>query len=553
MGIRQCIMIWLFCWSVVTGQGLEAYSVHLPPKISLQIPEEVSVEGRDIPLYIIVDHMARSDVAIDSFLLDDKKLKVEAQQEEKIAPEGLYKEKDEEALIVNRYRAILPKRPSGIYNIGPVTVLVGGVRYSSDIITLAVQAATVSKAFRLEEEVDAPPKIFPGQTVTFEYRIFFQGSMQILREDLPLMSVQGFLTSNAPTVSTKSADKEFVQVITQTSRAVTPGAYESGVSTIEGMRMQGSSVLIPPLYRAQAPSKTITVLPFPDAQRPRAFDGALGAFVWRVVAANANKAMVGEPLRVEYRVSGRGELSTVRFPSFSSLPGLTDSFWTDASPPIGEEIEGTKTFVLAVRPKRIGPVEVPGFFFVSFDPYSEQYLTSTVPPVKLMVGGSKEAEAELAKNLPVANHDLAPPFELNGSSVSEPYLSPVWLVIGAFGCVGIGLIQLALYRYFKRQGEKKLTSRDLFYRAVMSRSKREKGLQLLEQAFYAQLYEKGLTSSLVDTPEAIPGEGIAAEARTLLQLIDRQLYMTGETRINLQEIYDEASSLYYRIKNISHE
>ena len=86
-----------------------------------------------------------------------------------------------------------------------------------------MQAATVSKAFRLEEEVDAPPKIFPGQTVTFEYRIFFQGSMQILREDLPLMSVQGFLTSNAPTVSTKSADKEFVQVITQTSRAVTPG------------------------------------------------------------------------------------------------------------------------------------------------------------------------------------------------------------------------------------------------------------------------------------------------------------------------------------------
>ena len=40
--------------------------------------------------------------------------------------------------------------------------------------------------------------------------------------------------------------------------------------------MQGSSVLVPPLYRAQAPSKTITVLPFPDDNALVPLTGLLG-------------------------------------------------------------------------------------------------------------------------------------------------------------------------------------------------------------------------------------------------------------------------------------
>jgi hypothetical protein len=548
------LIAWFLLLSTALSLSIDAYSVHLPPKISLSIPDGVCVEGREIPLYIVVDHMPQDEADVHSFLLNDSPLQVVPQQEERVAPKELFKESDQNVLMVNRYRATLPKKTAGVYNIGPVTAIIGGARYSSDIITVHVQAAISSKEFRLETKIEVPPKIFPGQQVTFEYRIFFQGAMQLLREDLPMLNVQGFITSSSPQVSTEQTDHGFVQVIKQQAKAVTPGTYEIGVSIIEGMRMegtQGSAALIPPLYRSEAPSKPITILPFPEAQKPSSFDGALGSFVWRTSLLSDENAVVGEPVRVEYRVSGRGELGTVHFPSFDRLSGLIDSFWTDATPPVGEQAGGTKTFVLVVRPKRIGPVEIPGFFFTSFDPYSGQYLTASVPPIKLAVEGSKELKGEPVSLASGPEPILAPPFEIDSSTAAVRYVSPVWIGITLVSAIVIGTLQYMAFKRIKSRTEKKMTSKDLFYRAVMNRSNREKGLQLLRQAFYTQLYEMGLTPAIVDSPEAIPGEGLAAEVKALLQQIERQLYKVGEPKESLQEIYDEASSLYYRMKHLN--
>ena len=84
----------------------------------------------------------------------------------------------------------------------------------------------------------------------------------------------------------------------------------------------------------------------------------------------------------------------------------------------------------------------------------------------------------------------------------------------------------------------------------MNRSSREKGLGLLRQALYVRLFELGLTPTTLDTPEAIVGEGVAAEVKTLIQQIDRQLYRKDEATSSIQEIYDEASALQYRMKQM---
>ena len=530
------------------------FTVNIPPKISLQIPDGEAVEGRQIRLTIVVDHSADEKTDPTSFLLDKKALPVELIQQETVSPEGLPSAPGDKDLVVDRYRAVLPPRPPGIYSLGPVTVTVGEFPYTSNSVTLNVRAAVTSDTFRLTTKVNAPPNIYPGQVVDFQYQIFFVGSMQLLREDLPLLTVPGFVTTGSPSIITEGTEGGNIQTITQQARATTPGTTEVGPSVIEGMAVDASSGtprLVSPLYRALAPSFTVVIKPFPSEEKPQTFDGALGAYVWRVETPNETKVNVGETTTIVYRVSGRGDLSTVRFPPFDQIPGLMNSFWTDANPPLGEEVDGTKRFVLPIRPKKVGPAEVPGFFFSSFDPYSQRYLTVTIPPVSLDVTGSAAQESAAAQKGSPPSEGISPPFELTAKSVQARHIPMLFVTIACGGAIILGIAQWLLIRAFRRRkGEQHVTSRDLFYKAVMNRSKKEKGLQLLKQALYMRLFELKLTPTLVDTPDSITGEGIVAEVKTLLQTIDQQLYRGGGATPTLEEIYSEASNLYYHLKNM---
>ena len=530
------------------------FTVNIPPKISLQISDGEAVEGRQIHLTIIIDHAADEKPDPSSFRIDKKPLSVELTQQETVSPEGLPPSPSDNNLVVDRYQACLPPKPAGICTIGPITVTIGKFPYTSNAITVHVRAAVVSDDFRLTAKVDAPPNIFPGQVVTFQYQIFFVGSMQLLREDLPLLTVPGFVTVGSPKIVTEGSGKGNVQTISQEARATTPGSTELDPSVIEGMAVDASSGtprLVAPLYRAQTPSLTVVIKPFPENEKPPTFDGALGSFVWRVETPNETKVNIGETVNIVYRVSGRGDLSTIRFPSLVQIPGLLDNFWTEANPPVGDEAGGTKRFVLSVRPKKTGPSEVPGFFFSSFDPYSQRYIIVTVPPVSLNVTGSaaKEPAAE-QKALP-PSEGMSPPFELTSISVHARRFPILFVLIACGGAIALGIAQWLLVRALrKRKSNQRITSRDLFYKAVMNRSKKEKGLQFLKEALYMRLFELGLTPTLVDTPDAIGGEGLVSEVKSLLQAIDQQLYRGGEAAASLEEIYSEASTLYYRLKNL---
>jgi hypothetical protein len=555
--MRMLYQLYVKLFAVILLLGIPCsaqFTVNVPPKISIQIPDGEAVEGRQTSLTIVIDHSAIEKVDISSFRLDKKPLTVELIQQETVSPEGLPPGPEGEELVVDRYRAVLPAKSSGIYTIGPITVTIGTFPYSSNTIALHVRAAVTSENFRLTAKIDAPPNIFPGQVVNFQYQIFFVGSMQLLREDLPLLNVPGFVTVGSPTMTTESSGQGNVQTITQQARATTPGSAEAGQSIIEGMAVDASSGtprLIPPLYRAKAPSLTVAIKPFPTEGRPTTFDGALGSFVWRVETQNGIKINVGESVDIAYCVSGRGDLSTVRFPTFDRIPGLIESFWTEGDPPAGEEVDGTKRFVLSIRPKKVGLAEIPGFFFSSFDPYSQQYVTVTVPPVSINVLGSATQETSVAQKKPTPSGGISAPFELSPTSVHTRTIPPLFIVIACGGALALGIAQWLLVRALRnRKGERPATSRDLFYKAVMNRSKRETGLQFLKQALYIRLFELNLTATLVDTPEAITGEGLVAEVRALLKTIDQQLYRGSEETSPLEEIYSEASALYYRLKHM---
>ena len=122
-----------------------------------------------------------------------------------------------------------------------MSATVGTFPYSSSTITLNVRAAVTSNDFRLNRKGRRSSESSPGQLVNFQYQIFFNGSMQLLREDLPLLNVQGFVALGSPTITTETSGQGSVQTITQAARATAPGTTETGPSLIEGMSVDASS------------------------------------------------------------------------------------------------------------------------------------------------------------------------------------------------------------------------------------------------------------------------------------------------------------------------
>ena len=521
--------------------GIDAV-LRLPPKISLSVPLETAVEGREIPLYITVDHMGDDAIDQSSFLLDGKALDVI------ILTNEAANKRFSNDLQTSRFKALLPAKSSGLYKIGPVSVKVGMSRFSSGSISIHVQQAVKSEALRLESDIKAPPHIYPGQEITFEYRIYFFGPLQLFREDLPLLNPPGFRTTTSPTITTKTVQDQYIQIISQTARAEKVGAISVGESVIEGMSITtvgGKPQPIPPLLRATAPPVNIEVLQFPQPI-PDEFQGSLGSFLWRPIV-DQTTVSVNEPISVQYIVSGRGDLSTVQFPPFSQIPDLQSSFWATDTPPLGEEKDGVKKFTLTLRPKYVGKQKIPGFTFCSFDPISQTFIKIPVSGVVITVEGKAEsAPFSGAEDITKTHFDLG-----NQKKESAPFSlkTILYLALGAIILIVIEMIVQKVLSSLKKKKPKRST--ELFYQAIMNRGKVQQSLQGLKEAFLLRLFEVRLIPSPVTSVEDLHGDGIVADVKHFLQSIDKQLYHKEKASVKLQDLYDEASFLYNRLKNIS--
>lgn len=524
----------------------------LPPKISLSIPQESAVEGRDIPLYITVVHAPRDTIDENSFMLEGMAYKVVSIQKERVAPEELFKGDEKDAIQVSRFRGMLPAKKPGLYTIGPVSVLINAIRYDSGSISLNVQGAVSSPVLRVEIKPFGESKIFPGQEITFEYRIYYQRPIKLTREELPLLRMNGFLNIGSPVVTTQETADGGAQTIVQRVRAQQPGTFRVKESVIEGFEVDtsgGESRIIPPLYRASVEGSELVVRPFPEEGRPPTYDGALGSYAWRVSSLDGTSVKVGQPVRIEYRVSGRGDLSSVRFPLLSQIVGLQDAFWTEALPPVGEEIDGTKRFTLVVRPKKTGSVEVPGFFVYSFDPVSEKYLTVAVSPVSLKVEGSKEAEVVPFGKESSLDGAFVPLHELTPATAQMQDVSVSFVVSLIVALVVIGIVEYFIKKFLQKE-KQTITSQKLFYEAVSTRSEGYESLKRLRMAFYRRLFEVGATKVIEEGPVHLADEGLVGEVKGFLKTLDEVLYRRDVPPEGVTSLFEEAKGLYQKLKRL---
>ena len=447
---------------------------------------------------------------------------------------------------------MLPGRKSGFYTIGPISFLMNRVRYESGSISIHVQGAVESPVLELQAKLVNGYKIFPGQEVSFEYRISYQKPIKLTREDLPLLRVDGFLNVGSPTITNEEASPGGVQVIVQKARAQHPGTFGVKESVIEGFEVdtsEGEPRIISPLYRAKAKAMQFTVRSFPEQGRPLYFDGALGSYVWRASSLDGVKVNVGQPLRIEYRVSGQGDISTVHFPTLNQITGLQDAFWTESLPPVGEDIDGVKRFILVVRPKLVGKVEVPGFFTYSFDPVSERYLTAAVTPLSLTVEGTQETEVSSRQAIHGAEAAFQPLHEISSETAQKQDIPVSMTTLFVLAFILAGFLEYFLSKHFAQQ-KRTLSSQKLFYEAISRRSEGYESLRLMQRAFYLRLFEVGMTKKVEEDPSSLADTALEGEAKGYLKSVDEALYHRDVAAEGFTVLFDEATGLYQKLKRL---
>lgn len=131
---------------------------------------------------------------------------------------------------------------------------------------------------------------------------------------------------------------------------------------------------------------TIKVKPLPEENRPLAFNNAVGAF--KITTDVAPKTVkIGEPITVNIKVRGQGNIKAINFPGLKDTPGFKsyEPEVKDKMSHVETALVGEKTLEKIYVPKWSGlhNIKTPDFTF--FDPYREKYVTIKGKSVEVKV------------------------------------------------------------------------------------------------------------------------------------------------------------------------
>ncbi|MCK4852256.1 MAG: BatD family protein, partial [Candidatus Omnitrophica bacterium] len=129
----------------------------------------------------------------------------------------------------------------------------------------------------------------------------------------------------------------------------------------------------------------MTILPFPEKDRPLDFRGAVGDFSMET-HCEPRKVRVGDPLTVRMIITGTGNMDTV------TAPEVKDGEDFKIYEPQVTKKERMKTYEQIIIPKTDEMKEIPGISFSFFDPRTGRYKTIEEPPLPVEVAARPESE-----------------------------------------------------------------------------------------------------------------------------------------------------------------
>lgn len=183
-----------------------------------------------------------------------------------------------------------------------------------------------------------------------------------------------------------------------------------GSSLLSEMMGGGRRPASTAIGQAVGKPRTLVVKPFPLSGKPESFAGAVGDGFSIDVAADRTVVRVGDPIRLDITLRGRGNLENASLPPLSADGGLNpDHFRLPEGDVPGTMTDGAKEFDVSVRVSDESVGEIPALAYSWFDPTTETYHTARSKPIALRVMATQVISADdvVSKAAPSRQSDNA--------------------------------------------------------------------------------------------------------------------------------------------------
>jgi len=314
--------------------------------------------------------------------------------------------------------SVQPSQP-GTYSIPSVRTLVDGQALVSRPVTLQVaptdpQSPQAQPLFlTLEFPKDA---FYVGEATTATVSLFSRyASQRLLR--LPSLSVDGAIVgTNVPvaapqTVTTNNAVYRFERWQVPVTFVKTGNLRVSAENCEVGVQFRGQRSRDPfgfpslfgdietRRFTVSSQPVAVQVRPLPSENVPPEFTGAIGRFSLNAAISSTNVA-AGDPLTLTVRLSGLGNLESLRWSAPSNWAGLRlyePTSTLEVSDALGHS--GAKTIEQVVIPDSTAVRAVPPIRFAFFDPVRDSYQTLGHPgfALKVLAAATPTAQPTIAR------------------------------------------------------------------------------------------------------------------------------------------------------------
>lgn len=261
-------------------------------------------------------------------------------------------------------------------------------------------------------------RVVRNQQVNIEYHLFFREGMQLRQSRLAdSWDAEGFWREELD-VQRRPVPKTVVEnglrynTIVLKRVAVFP--THTGDLTIDPLKIEAEAYIpnqnLDPFdqffsYRPRyepvevaSPSVKIEVLPI-NTDVPGSFTGAVGSFQLES-RVDREEVEVGEPIQVEIKISGTGNIATIELPDFNP-PGVFEQYDPQIKTSIdrsGGRIRGSKTMTYVLVPRSNGTFQIPEMEMSYYNPSRERFETIRPRPSPVKVTGNATAPVAMLRN-----------------------------------------------------------------------------------------------------------------------------------------------------------
>ena len=540
------------------------------PQLNLRLRNENVVQGQSIVAQLVIKRSPSEVVDETSFEIDNDTIqaqRVSSSHQRSISI--INGAKEESVFVTDIYEFVLPAKEEGWYVLGPVSVLVDNNKMISETLSIHVSELVQSDRFRLEAAIQGPIPVFPGQRLTFIYKVFYKDKLELTHQNFSLFSSESFKKIGTQSVRDYIQGGMRVYELSQEVEAVSAGRFTFTPSEIQaliyeedffGRRRYQKTPLV-----AMTEEISVIVKSIPIENQPTGFAGAIGDFQISSELKSSDNVGVGDKLLVHIRVEGEGAFHTVLMPRIQEQDEFLNDFRMSGISSLVQEGPGFKEFQCELRALNSNVQSIPSILFTYFNPDKEEFLVSKTDAISIVVNQISAPEPMTDS---VENHfveEFSPTTVAVKESEQSVNTVPIYgnYVLGDVGIpwwrtkkvlfftLGVVLILLVFY-LFKKQCERtssklhKSTSRDYLEKARACRELDGALIHYLKQAFLQRFHEHEYIDETVRDLDEGPSHPVFEEMKEFIHEIE-SMYYSKTQDLELVEVMRKAEELYKRV------